>query len=216
MKRDRRLAGIVLTVSAVLLIGGLVAFAPDEPPPISDKVSADKQTTEPAADPRLDPSAHQQQAKKAEIKHRFDQAIAMLHAKQYDYAVKALHRVLELAPKMPEAHVNMGYALIGLEEYKAAGDFFDTATALKPMQTNAYYGLALAYEGQKDYPLAISAMESFIHLAKDDHPYLDKTRSASWEWGEHIRIAKSGEPAPRIVGRDIKTKELVNKAFEDN
>ena len=78
MKRDRRLAGIVLTVSAVLLIGGLVAFAPDEPPPISDKVSADKQTTEPAADPRLDPSAHQQQAKKAEIKHRFDQAIAML------------------------------------------------------------------------------------------------------------------------------------------
>lgn len=215
MKRDRRPIGVLLTIAAVVVMGGLLTLLPESRPlQIMESHTPDEAITKQASiDPAVDPKGHERQARKEELRVRFQQAVSMLHAKQYDYAVKSLHRVLELNPRLPEAHVNMGYALIGLKEYKAAADFFDTATTLKPMQTNAYYGLALAYEGQHKFPLALSAMESFIHLVGDNDPYLNKARAASWEWGEKIRVAKSGEPAPKVVGRDIETKELVNKNF---
>jgi len=133
--------------------------------------------------PTTDSSLHAQEARSNELQERFQQATIMLHAKQYDYAVKALHRVLELEPRLPEAHSNMGFALIGLKQYKAASDFFNTAIAIRPLQLNAYYGMAIAYEGQGERHLALGAMQSFIHLADEDDPYLTKARAAMWEWG---------------------------------
>src|SRR5512143_2676632 len=146
MKQDRRLLAAGITVASIVLIGLAIALWPTPVP----------QPVEVLADPTSEPQLHAKQAREAELKVRFDQAVAMLHARQYDYAIKALHRVLELAPKLPEAHVNMGYALLGKEDYKTAADFFNTATELRPQQANAYYGLAIAYEGQKDLELAIS------------------------------------------------------------
>lgn len=70
-----------------------------------------------------DPIQHDAQARAGEIKLRFRQAVVMLHAKQFDHAVTALHRVLKLAPVMPEAHVNMGYALFGQLRYAEARAF---------------------------------------------------------------------------------------------
>ena len=189
MKIDHRLRGIVVTIIAILLLGTIIILLPgvqplpglDQPPaPVVNK-------TLPPINPKLDPQGHQNEARSKEIDTRFKQAAAMLHARQYDYAIKALHRVLELSPRMPEAHTNMGFALIGLEEYKAAADFFDTATTLQPQQHNAYYGLALAYEGQQNYLLALSAMESFIHLVDDTNPYKKKAHAAVWEWREKIK-----------------------------
>lgn len=213
MRKDRRLTAIALTAGAVLLIGGIVTLLPQREPTRVMESTAATAVENPAVDPRLDPTGHEHQAREEEVSVRFQQAVAMLHAKQYEYAIKALHRVLELAPRLPEAYVNMGFALIGTKNYKAAIDFFDTAIRLKPMQTNAFYGLALSYEGQKDYMLAVSAMESFIHLAPADDPYLEKARAASWEWNELLKIERSGKPAPTITGRDIETKERVSKTF---
>ncbi len=189
MKKDHRLRGIVVTISAILLLGTVIILLPGVQPlpwkeqlpePVVNKIL-------PPISPRLDPQGHQKEARDKEIDTRFKQAATMLHARQYDYAIKALHRVLELSPRMPEAHTNMGFALIGLEEYKAAADFFDTATTLQPQQNNAYYGLALAYEGQQNYLLALSAMESFIHLVDDTNPYKNKAHAAVWEWREKIK-----------------------------
>lgn len=215
VKKDIRLYGIAVTVLALSVIVGVITLLPENgwQQSTEAKLEAEAERVVEIIDPVVDPRGHEKQARDAELQLRFQQAVAMLHAKQYDYAVKALHRVLELAPRMPEAHVNMGYALIGLKDYKAAVDFFDSAIAIKPMQLNAYYGLALAYEGQGNYPMALSAMESFIHLAGDDHPYLERAQSASWEWGEIVRIERSGEEAPRIIGRDVRTGELIDKSY---
>lgn len=177
MKRDRRLFAAGLTVVSIVIIGLAIALWPVPLP----------QPVEVAADPKSEPQRHAKQAREEELKARFEQAVAMLHAKQYDYAIKSLHRVLELAPKLPEAHVNMGYALLGKQEYQAAADFFNTATELKPQQANAYYGLAIAYEGQKDLELALSAMRSYIHLSQPDDPYLPKARAALWVWEEALK-----------------------------
>lgn len=117
-----------------------------------------------------------------EIHQRFQQGVIMLHAKQHEHSITAFHRVLELDPAMPEAHVNMGFALIGLERYSAARDFFESALALRKEQINAYYGLAVALEGLHDRPGAIGAMRTFVHLSKPDDPYVRKAQAALWEW----------------------------------
>jgi tetratricopeptide (TPR) repeat protein len=186
MKRDRRLFAVGITIASITILGLAIALWPAPTP----------QPVEIAADPQSEPQLHAKQAREAELKARFEQAVAMLHAKQYDYAIKSLHRVLELAPKLPEAHVNMGYALLGKGEYQAAADFFNSATELRPQQANAYYGLAIAYEGQKELELALSAMRSYIHLSRPDDPYLAKARAALWEWEEALKKQKSPAKKP--------------------
>ena len=124
-----------------------------------------------------------------EIHQRFQQGVIMLHAKQHEHAMTAFHRVLELDPAMPEAHVNMGFALIGLERHSAARDFFESALALRKAQINAYYGLAVALDGLRDRPGAIGAMRTFVHLSKPDDPYLRKAQAALWEWEAERKTA---------------------------
>lgn len=135
----------------------------------------------------IDPVAHSRQYREVELQERFDQAVAMLHAKQYDFAIKALHRVIELAPQMAEAYVNMGYALIGLENWPAARDFFNTAIDMRPFQANAYWGLAIALEELDDLEGALGAMRTFIHLSPPNDPFLRKARSALWEWESALK-----------------------------
>lgn len=140
--------------------------------------------------PVLDPRGHAAQVRERELQRRFDQAVVMLHAKKYDYAITALHRVIALSPRMPEAHVNMGYALLGLKNYAAARDFFTGAIELRPYQANAYWGLAVALEGTNDLPGAIGAMRTYIHLTSADpnaQEYLRKARSALWEWESQLK-----------------------------
>jgi Flp pilus assembly protein TadD len=129
---------------------------------------------------------HQRQMQQAELKQRFSQAVVMLHARQYDHAITALHRVLELAPTMPEAQVNMGYALLGLGRAEAARGFFLAAIELRPGQANAYYGLAMAEEMRQDYESALGGMRSYLHLTRADDPHRARARAALWEWEEKL------------------------------
>jgi Flp pilus assembly protein TadD len=139
---------------------------------------------------------HQRQMQQAEVRQRFDQAVVMLHAHQYDHAITALHRVLELAPEMPEAHVNMGFALLGLEQGDAARGFFLAAIELRPQQANAYYGLAIADEMRQDYESALGGMRSYLHLTPADDPHRVKARAALWEWEE--KLGRRAGAAPGV------------------
>jgi Flp pilus assembly protein TadD len=123
-----------------------------------------------------------QVGQQGEITARFQQAVMMLHAGQYDYAVTALHRVLKIEPLLPEAHVNMGYALLGKEQYAAARDFFMRAVELRREQVNAYWGLAVSLESLCDMEGARGAMRTYIHLTDSDDPFLSRARAALWEW----------------------------------
>lgn len=148
-------------------------------------------------DGRTAPALHAVQARNSEVQVRFEQAVVMLHARQYSHAVAALHRVIELEPAMPEAHVNMGYALLGLGQARQARDFFEGATALRPAQANAYFGLAMALEAGGDMPAAIGAMRTFVHLSAPDDPFVRKARAALWEWQEARLSDRSGTAASR-------------------
>ena len=126
-----------------------------------------------------------------EIQRRFGEGVVMLHAKEYKHALTAFHRVLEIDPKMPEAHVNIGFALLGLGKPKAAADFFDTATVLRPNQMNAYFGLGEALNQLGDRLGALQSMETYLHRSPKDDPYRAKAESAVWE----LRAALEAEKA---------------------
>jgi len=132
----------------------------------------------------------------ATIRKRFEEGVFMLHAGRYDEAVTAMHRVILLSPRLVEAQVNMGYALLGLKRYKAAGEFFRKAIDLKPYQNNAYWGLAEALENEGDLGGALGAMRTYIHLAKPGDPYVKRARSALWEWESRL---KHGPPSPEAT-----------------
>lgn len=170
---------------------------------VSDRVVSKAGTAEPptfaasavsSAVPRAmaDPN---QTARLAEIDLRFKQAAAMLHIKQYQYAATALHRVLQLAPNMPEAHVNMGYAMLGMMHFTAARDSFNEAIKLKPSQANAHYGLALASYNTGDMATAVSALNNYIQLARPDDPYITKARAALSEWRQTAQPKMGVQPA---------------------
>ena len=114
----------------------------------------------------------------------FNQGVMMLHAKQYELAIPAFHKVIEIAPEMPEAYNNMGYALLGLESYQAAQDFFNSAIELNVNLLSAYFGLALTFAKQENYPLAIGAMETYRHRTTDDDPYLQQAYDHLQAWRE--------------------------------
>jgi len=139
-----------------------------------------------------DAEMHVRQQVAAEVAQRFEQGVMMLHAKHPEEALTAFHRVIELAPEMPEAHVNMGYALLDMHRYEAARDFFESATVIRPNQVNAYYGLAEALEGLEDIPGALGAMRTYIHLAPAESPYRRKAEAAVWEW--EARLQKTPPP----------------------
>ncbi len=157
---------------------------------------------EPPADDRL-----------AEIDMRFQQAVVMLHAQRFDEAMVALHRVLQLSPRLPEAHANMGYTLLGLEDYRGAHDFFHTATDLDPWLGNAYWGLAVALEKLGDLEGALGAMRVYIHLASPDDPYVRRARSALWEW--ETRLARGPLPEHEAEWIERRTREWVERNLPD-
>lgn len=144
---------------------------------------------------------HARQKQKEEIGKRFQEGVMMLHAKQYEHALTAFHRVLQLDPKMPEAHVNAGYALLGMGNHRAAADFFDTATTLRPTQLNAYYGLGEALQAMDDKQGALQAMEAYLHRSPADDPFRRKAEAATWELRAELAKEKPasppGEASPR-------------------
>jgi len=127
------------------------------------------------------------------VHQRFQQAVALLQQGQYEFAVQGFHEVLKFVPDLPEAHVNMGFALLGLEQFKAAEEFFDSASSIRPSQSNAYYGLAVAQEGLGDLQQAVVTMRTFVHIAEQDDPFRRKAESAIWEWEAALAAPKNDE-----------------------
>lgn len=126
--------------------------------------------------------------RRAEVQREFARGVQLLQQQDAAGAVRALHRVLQLAPRLPEAHVNLGFALLDLGRAKEARTAFDAATELRPGQANAYYGLALAHEALGELDAATGAMRSYLHLARDATPEQQRrARAALWEWDQQRR-----------------------------
>lgn len=182
----------LLSLAAVLVIGVMVATLAHDFGPVTRAMRASM----PESVMPEDPAANH------EVQYRFNQGIALLHAKQFGFATTAFTRVVELAPRMPEGHVNLGFALLGEQEFEHAAGEFLKAVDLRPEQANAYWGLGLAFEALKDYEGALGAMRSYIHLSRvPNDPYVTKARSALWEWEAQLGRIPKGESPADAAGR---------------
>jgi tetratricopeptide (TPR) repeat protein len=170
---DRRSAGFLLTCALVLAGGlGLATMSPMHAPE-AEPVDAASPT-----------------------QRHFDAAVLLLHARRFDEAQVLLRRVIEMSPSLPEAHTNLGFALLGLQQPGAAREAFERAIALRPAQANAYYGLALAQEALGDLELALGAMRSYLHLGqREGEDHQRRARAALWEW--ETQLAKHREVPKR-------------------
>lgn len=118
-----------------------------------------------------------------EIEFAFRQGVTHLQAKDFRRAADAFHEVLRFAPAMPEAHVNMGFAMLGLARVEAARDFFESATALRPDQANAYYGMAVALEALGDREGARGALRTYLHRIAAADPFRARAEAMLARWG---------------------------------
>lgn len=106
-----------------------------------------------------------------ELAARFKQGVAMLQLGEFEHAVTAFHRVLVLAPGLPEAHLNMGFALYELKDYQGAQRFFEGAKALAPDFLNVEYGLAISLFAQGKAIEAVHHMATYLRGLKHDDPF---------------------------------------------
>jgi len=171
-RTDKRRTVIPLALGLTLLGGALLSvyLSRDAAKPVAEETAATDGAHEFLED---------EQARRAH--QGFQQGVAMLQAGHFDHAVTALHEVLAIYPALPEAHVNMGYALLGVGEPGAAADFFNTATDLRPSLHNAYYGLALAEREKGNDKAALAAMQAYTHLAAEDERHLPRAKEIIWE-----------------------------------
>jgi cytochrome c oxidase subunit I len=200
-RRDVRWSAIALTAALTITLGTLLAYWPADTGGI---------VTAQEGDSIRDQGGISLQKGKSEVDSLFTKGVALLNSRQYEAAASQLHRVLELAPKMPEAHVNMGFALLGLKRYDMAKTSFENAAALKRDQLNAYFGLAVALEGLRDLQGALGAMRSYVHLSKADDPYLRKANAAIWEWEEALKTSAAAAATP--VGKPLPANEKTLEA----
>lgn len=196
---------IVLLVSFVALLLGFTARP-------EFKVSA---SAHPAASNKQSAAQTPQTKRLAEINERFEQGVAMLHAKKYEFAITSFHKVIELSPNLVDAHVNMGYALLGLKKYKAAGDFFANAIRLDSYKVNAYWGLAVSLEGLGDKQAALGAMRAYVHLAPPSDPFVTRARSAMWEWENDLKRGPLPKEESQFLARGAKQWEDRNSPEVD-
>lgn len=169
---DRRTAGFLLTCAIVLGGGaGLTMLSP-----LHEAVAPPAPTV-------------------SETQRHFDAAVLLLHARRFAEARVLLQRVTELSPSLPEAHANLGFALLGLQQPDAARQAFEHAIALRPGQANAYYGLALAQESRGDLELALGAMRSYLHLgSRESEDHQRRARAALWEWEAQLAERRKAPP----------------------
>lgn len=142
---------------------------------------------------------HARQALSSEIRQRFAQGVAMLQLREYSHAVTAFHRVLALDPKIPEAHVNMGFAYLGLVDYKGAERFFEGALALAPHTANAHFGIALTHAAQGRLETAIEAMRRYLAFATPDDPFRPQGEARLAEMQARLKEPTGGVASPPVA-----------------
>jgi len=208
--KDRRAAGLALALALILGIGASIKLIPGPRPGPDGGGSQFWANAIPGRSGVIKVPAAQDSATHGEgsdkacdavdqrLARAFDQAVRFLHEGKNKEALSAWHEVLKIAPKLPEAHVNMGFTLLSLGRPEDARNFFNSAIALRADQINAYYGLALALDRLHDSKGAIRAMRDYLERTDHDDRYAAKARLLIRIWKQ--RLISGPEVVPGTKG----------------
>lgn len=145
----------------------------------------------------------------AVFRRHFHAGVRFLQQGDYRQAADMFGLARRIAPGVPEVHVNLGFAYLGLGEPELAVPAFEHAIELRPSQANAYYGLADALKSVGDNAGALGAARTYVHLTPEDDPYRRRALAAIWELQETVEAGSSmilddadPEAAPGGTGSD--------------
>lgn len=113
------------------------------------------------------------------------EASKRLAARDFKGAMTPLKTLIGLAPRDAKAHLLMGLALEGQEQFAAARQYYEAAIDRDLVLADAYFGYATTSEALGDLESALGGMRSFLHVQRDGDPYrlrVAQARSAIWEW----------------------------------
>ncbi len=98
---------------------------------------------------------------------------------QFDKAVLAFEKAIEQDAGLMSAYFNLGQTQDMLGDFAAASQNYQKALMLSPrsMKTYIYDKLAYAYFMQKQYPLALGAIEKALQFAPNDPALLEHLQS---------------------------------------
>jgi tetratricopeptide (TPR) repeat protein len=105
----------------------------------------------------------------------FDQGVLLSVYGNYDAAVRAFQKAVEMAPDWAAAHFQLGVAYGEMGDFPAALAAMDRAIALDPGRGDFYYGRARIYLMTGDSDKALENFEKAAELgSKDAIRYLEK------------------------------------------
>ena len=124
--------------------------------------------------------------------------------KEYDKAIEAFEKAIEINPKKDEAYYNMGNAYNDKKEY-------DKAIEINPKKDEAYYNMGNAYNDKKEYDKAIEAFEKAIEInPKDAKAYYNM----GYAYNDKKEYDKAIEAYKKAVKINPKDAYAYNNLFE--
>jgi tetratricopeptide (TPR) repeat protein len=147
--------------------------------------------------------------------------LTLLALGEFDKAVKALARVVELKPGFADFHNNFGEALLENGSYRRAIEEFETAMKINIYYADAYFNLGIAFlsnaADQKNYEFyenMIAKIKDSLNRAVMITPALKTSR-----YNEAINLIETGEYAQALIllkaVRDVK-KEKSRQEFSSH
>lgn len=121
---------------------------------------------------------------KPEAQGLFDAGVAATSAGDFQKAVEAFTRVVEMAPDRPEVLYNLGFAYEGLDQIDAAVEQYEKALAIRPEYYDPLIALAAIHTERREWTEAASAYEKAISIRPMEVPVLFNYGAVSMNAGE--------------------------------
>lgn len=99
-------------------------------------------------------------------KEHFDKGVQHTMKGETEEAIKEFEATLQIDPKSPEAHNNLGFAYFDKGDIDKAVEHQKKALEGNPNLANGYYGLAMSLEKKGDKEGAIINWKQFMNLSQ--------------------------------------------------
>jgi TPR repeat protein len=138
------------------------------------------------------------------------QGIDYYEKQDYDNAIIAFKKAIEINPKHDEAYFNMGNAYGKKEDYDNAITAYKKAIEINPKNDKAYHNMGNAYDKKQDYDNAITAFKKAIKinpnniLSKEALSYMENKIEVEKQRKDLSKEMKS--QFDKFGGKDISTR----------
>jgi tetratricopeptide (TPR) repeat protein len=122
-------------------------------------------------------------------------AVSYYNRGEYEKAIEAYKRAIELNPDFTEAYYHLGMAYSSLGKYKEAVEAYSRAVRIKPDYAAAYYNLGHAYSNLNRHDKAIKAFRQSIQYEPGNVEAYFALGNAYFDSGKEERAVDTFEAA---------------------